>query len=260
MPHICLTGDGVEVDPGLAVFPILKQVDGRNSIVGTAFFIAKAGIFVTAKHVIQDVLDTEGRQIYPIAGLQILTDNRYTIRQVISCHANTRSDVVVGVLEWRGEEFCSKVLALTLVEPRIGSSIHTYAYPGSNVRIESNVQTLTLNTDFYDGILTEHLPEGRDRTMLPFPCYRGDIRILGGASGGPVFDDAGRVFGVNCTGFEGDGNDISYFTRINEILPLRVDNIVIEGVHRNNIEVIELVERRIVIFEPQFNRNQLLRI
>lgn len=93
--------------------------------------------------------------------------------------------------------------------------------------------------------------------MLPFPCYRGSIRILGGASGGPAMDEKGRVFGVNCTGFE--GSSISYFARINEILPLRVNDVVIDGLHRNSVDIIELAERKQVIFEPSFKRNQIIK-
>ena len=147
MPYICQTGKGEKADPGLAIFPILKQVGGKNLVVGTAFFITNTGVFVTAKHVIRDVLDDEGKQQYPIAGLQILPGNQYIIRQVLRCHSNTKSDIAVGVLaqpkhKVTGELLLNKLLTLTLIEPRLGSRIVTYAYPESTTIIEGNLQTL----------------------------------------------------------------------------------------------------------------------
>lgn len=63
--------------------------------------------------------------------------------------------------------------------------------------------------------------------MLPGPCYRTSIRIHDGASGGPVYSPNGHVFGVNSTGM--DGTDISYVSRVSDILPLRVDSVLAEG-------------------------------
>ncbi|MCK9614986.1 MAG: serine protease [Candidatus Omnitrophica bacterium] len=262
MSYICKTGKGEEADPSLAIFPILKEVDGKRLVVGSAFFITNTGIFVTAKHVIKDVFDERGKQKYPIFGLQILPDDKYIIRPVLSCYSNTKSDVVVGALEQQrhkitGEPRSNKLLVLTLIEPKQGARIVTYAYPGSKTEIEGNVQTLTLKPEYYDGVLEDYLPEGRDKSMLPFPCYRGSIRIIGGASGGPVMDEQGRVFGINCTGFE--GTNISFFARINEILALRVDDLVINGVHRDSIDIIELAERKVIIFEPSFKRSQIIK-
>jgi hypothetical protein len=261
MPYIFKTDTGEKIDPSLAIFPILKQKDEKWLLIGTAFFITNTGLFVTAKHVIKDVLDSKGKQKYPIFALQFLPDNKYIKRVVLRCHSNTKSDVSVGVLapmthNITGKPLTNKVVVLTLNKPKQGSRIVTYAYPNSKTSIDGNVQTIKLKTDCYDGVLEEYLPEGRDKSMLSFPCYRGSIKILGGASGGPVMDEDGRVFGINCTGFE--GVSISYFARINEILPLKVDDVVIDGTHRDSVDIIELAERKQIIFEPFFKRNQII--
>jgi hypothetical protein len=54
---------------------------------------------------------------------------------------------------------------------------------------------------YYEDRIEEYLPAGRDRVMLPGPCWRTSMTIHGGASGGPVFDERGRVFAINSTGF-----------------------------------------------------------
>jgi hypothetical protein len=260
MPYICQSGKGEKTDPGLAIFPILKKVEGKYLVIGTAFFITASGNFVTAKHVMADVFDEEGKQKYPIFGLQLLSDNKYIIRKVRRCNINTKSDVAVGALEQprhevTGELLRNKIVILTLIEPRQGSRIATYAYPESVTDIDGNTQTLRIKSDYYGGILEEYLPEGRDKSMLPFPCYRGSVRILGGASGGPVMDEQGRVFGINCTGFE--GTNIGYFARINEILALTLDDVDIDGTHRDSIDIIELAEKGYIVFKPLFKRSQI---
>jgi hypothetical protein len=69
-------------------------------------------------------------------------------------------------------------------------------------------------------------PERRDAVMLSLRCYRTSISVPGGASGGPVFDSLGRVFGINCTGI--DGTDVSYLARVEEALPLIAAGMMLE--------------------------------
>jgi hypothetical protein len=90
--------DGQEADGALAIFPIVKKIDGLFKLVGTAFFISNTGLFVTAKHVMEDVLDKDMRLKCPIYGLQLLENNKYFIRQILRYSFNTKSDIVVGVL------------------------------------------------------------------------------------------------------------------------------------------------------------------
>jgi hypothetical protein len=109
------------------------------------------------------------------------------------------------------------------VPPDLNSRVVTFAYPKHSNRIINNVQLIDVRPTFYDGDITEYFPAGRDRVLLPAPCYRTSIIIHGGASGGPVFSRSGGVFGLNSTGI--DGTDISFVSRINEILELVVDDV-----------------------------------
>jgi len=260
MGYICMSVDGKETDASHAIFPILKQVDAIWKMVGTGFFISNTGIFVTAKHVIEDVLDKDGKPMCPICGFQLLEGDKYAIRDIIGCQSNTKSDVAVGVLrpmthKITAEPLYNKIIPLATLQPRIGSRVVTYAYPESTVELEEQLQTVELQARFYDGRLEEYYPNGRDSSMLPFPCYRGSVRILGGASGGPVLDEKSRAFGVNCTGI--DGTDIGFFARINEIFALSVGDVNLNGVHRDEVSIIELAEGNKIICDPPINRNDI---
>lgn len=253
MPYIGRTQNGKNADIAHAIFPIFKIVKGVHKLIGTAFFITKTGLFVTAKHVLSDVFDKNGSQLYPILGLQLFGNNQYIRRPVLRCCSNAKSDVTVGVLapvthNRTGDHLLNKILTLTTKVPKVSSRIVTYAYPKTTVFLKNNIQKIDLTPEFYDGELEEYLPSGRDSFMIPFPCYRGNIKLLGGASGGPTMDDKGRVFGINCTGY--DGTNISYFARINEILPLWVDDVNLDATHRKKVSVRELIDKKHIQIDP----------
>lgn len=65
--------------------------------------------------------------------------------------------------------------------------------------IHSLSQTFTASTGFAS---TVH-PAGRDRVLLPTPCFRTSVPFRSGMSGGPVIAaEDGSVLGVVSTGFE----------------------------------------------------------
>ena len=53
------------------------------------------------------------------------------------------------------------------------------------------------------GLVIDSYPEGRDRAMLPGPCFAVDCDARGGMSGGPVFDSRGHLVGVVSSSYEG---------------------------------------------------------
>lgn len=239
------------------IFPIVKHSGAEFELVGTGFFICNFGIFVTARHVLFDVLDEDGNQVHPIGAIHSINENEYLLRPVLRCNSNTVSDITVGVLapalhNVTGEPLTNSITSLTIEVPTIGSNIVTYAYPESDLTKKSEgKQIANLQPKFYDGKLEDCHPEGRDSVMLPFPCYRGSMPILSGASGGPVFNNVGHVFGVNCSGV--DGTDIGYFSRINEIFQLWVDDVMLDGVKRDRVSVKELIDLKQIVFNPPIN-------
>lgn len=66
---------------------------------------------------------------------------------------------------------------------------------------------------------------GRDRVVMPFPCFRTSARFDGGMSGGPLADHSGNVFGVVCSSFDTDGTGapISYASPIGPALAIHLE-------------------------------------
>jgi hypothetical protein len=220
--------DGAPAKASRGIFPIVRyDGDGHFHLLGTGFFISTTGLFVTARHVLMDTFDSKGRERYPIGIVQFLPENIYIQRPILRCAAHRVADVAVGVAapmnDPSGKPLTNPVLTVNLVPPDLNSRVVTFAYPKHSNRIIENVQHFDVRPTFYDGDITEFFPSGRDRVLLPAPCYRTSMIIHGGASGGPVFSRTGGVFGLNSTGI--DGTDISFVSRINEIFELVVDDV-----------------------------------
>lgn len=191
-------------------------------MLGTGFFITRLGFFMTAKHVLEEVLNQMGEPICntSLSIIQFKENNTYYYRPIRGFNRHPEADIAIGECypmshKKTGEPLFNRVVPLSLTYPFIGEHIYTYAYPGTTVKQESETNHVSFNAKFYAGILNEYYPKGRDRVMLPFPCYRTSIVLHGGASGGPVFGQNGKVFGVNSTGFDGEIS-VYYVSRIHD--------------------------------------------
>lgn len=226
------TGDGADTNPSEAIFPILtQQNDGLFVAIGTGFFIAENGVFVTAAHVGQAVLDEHGNATGPFGLFQFLPPNQYYVRPIHRVTRHLVADIAVGVAapmhhNTTGAPMPNKILTLAAKPPLVGSNVCTYAYPKTVIE-PGKPQVVRFEPGFFDGLLLEHLPSGRDTVILPGPCFRTSIVIHGGASGGPVVDANGTVFAVNSTGFEDD--DLSYVSCISQVLDLAITGVALPG-------------------------------
>jgi Trypsin-like peptidase domain len=240
------TGTGESVEGGPAIFPIIRHhTDGTVDLLGTGFFIANNGLFVTAKHVLNAPFDPRtGQQLFPVSIIHFHEKGSYFIRPVIRCAFHPVADLTVGVAaqmtrDSDGALLANKSLVLNVDSIAPGAHVTTYAYPRyEKVITQSGIQIFNVMPSFYDGEIVEYLPTGRDRVMLPGPCYRTSIRIHHGASGGPVFSKDGRVFAINSTGF--DGTEDSYVSSIGGILDLAIDDVVIGGKAPRSVTIREL--------------------
>jgi hypothetical protein len=80
--------------------------------------------------------------------------------------------------------------------------------------------------------------------FLPGPCYQTTMTVIGGASGGPVFNKYGKVIGVNSTGY--DGQQISFVSRIHEALTFKVPDVNIDGKSKDEINMVQLAKLGII--------------
>jgi hypothetical protein len=248
------TGDGLEADPSSAIFPIVKyDAAGVMDLLGTGFFISTVGLFVTARHVLSDPFDRRGNQVYPIAMIHYRGDGTYFIRPILRCALHPVADVAVGVCapmahNLDGTPLTNKIVTLTTVRPELQSPIFTYAYPKYATKVIDGVQAINFVPTYYDGNIVEDLPNGRDRVLLPGPCYRTNIAIHHGASGGPVFSPSRSAFALNSTGF--DGTDDSYVSSIKPIFDLRIDDVVMNDQPAQSVPIIEMARAGHIVVCP----------
>ncbi len=227
-------------DPRYSVSPVIVEVEkDRYECLGTCFFITETGIFITAKHVLEDVypqkeileeqknyLDEEfdAKKTIKISRQvlipQFLPNNQALLRNVVWSVLLSNDDVAVGVVEGKnylkGDRIKTVPLVLSARDAKVGDTLFTFAYPKSR-KLDN------LSFDFSPitsiGLVNEHYPNGRDRVMLPNPCYQTSINITGGSSGGPVFNALGAVVGINTSGID---ESIHYVSKINNILDMPV--------------------------------------
>lgn len=222
------SADGRTVSDVNAVFPILRADDGRPEIVGTGFFIAREGIFVTARH----CFEHEGRiaSDHSFVIFQMGEGNTYYQRPIMRAWHSDRADVSVGVAAPMNHRTTKKplvntVMILTAERPPVGTEVVTYAFGNSQKEVLGSKTKLIFAPRFQDGVLLDYFPNGRDSVMINWPVYETSLFLQGGASGGPVVGPNGTVFAINTYSMDGQP-DVSYVTPIDFILDAEIDGIV----------------------------------
>jgi Trypsin-like peptidase domain len=226
------TGDGKQAHPSHAIFPIVSQhTDGTFVPIGTGFFVAENGVFLTAAHVVNEVLAKDGTATGPFGLFQFLPSGQYHVRTIHRATRHLVADVAVGVAtpmhhKTTGEPVPNKILTLAAQPPPLNAPVFTYAYPKSTV-LAGRLQAVHFNPGYFEGSLMEHFPHGRDNVLLPGPCFRNSMVIHGGASGGPVIGPSGAVFAVNSTGLEGES--VSFVSCVSAALDLAITEVRLPG-------------------------------
>lgn len=244
-------GNGVEAHAQEAIFPIIKQniQTKQFSLLGTGFFISQTGLLMTAKHVLQDVI-TNKKADRPIGIIHVLPNNQYILRSIVKGFWFERSDVAVAQLDQpvhkkTKDVLQNKKLKLSTSKLLIDDIVFTFAYPASEFSMEDSSQKLVLCPSFYEGKLIKHFAAGRDRTMLPNPCWQTDIYIHGGASGGPVFNSKGAVIGINSTSLNIAPN-CSHISTIEHALTIEISGLKINGNTQTKFSLKELGKLQII--------------
>jgi hypothetical protein len=199
--------DGPLPNPIGHTFPILTHDPlGVWELVGTGFYISGDGLFVTARHVVEYVLE-DGRQIAPLVIFHQHSDtglfgpSQVLFRPIMQCWLGDPADVALGVAvtftnNQTGEQLRHWCWPLCWSIPADGEHVGTYAFPRH--RMSPDGRSLNLHPELYRGTVLSTGPF-RDRSMIPFPYLEVNCRIHGAASGGPIAQTGGRVLGVNCT-------------------------------------------------------------
>jgi trypsin-like peptidase len=231
-------------------FPLLTHDDqGCWRLIGTGFYISGDGLFVTAAHVIEDVLE-DGRQAAPLAIMHLWSESglfgpeSYLLRPIIQCWVGDTADIVLGVAAHATNNETGATLShwrwpLSWEPPTVGQSVATYAFPNHSIEQTAGGQTFHFQPDLYPGSVLE-IDEFRDRLLVPYPYMHVSFDIHGAASGGPVVaGDA--VVGVNCRFMKPGGPGV--VAQIRSLQDSFIDDAVLSGESvRRRVQFSELVE------------------
>jgi hypothetical protein len=201
------------------VMPLVAKVANTFVPVGTGFMIHPSGLMITARHVIaeaQRLAEEEAGQKGATYGLyaMYITDELVDadkflggpipIDQISEDHA---IDIAICLLRLprnknTGEALYTKSMPLTVRIPRPDEHIVAIGYHGMSIQETRSSEEIAcsfqLDTAYSAGNITELYPERRDSVFLKFPVAQGSARFKHGMSGGPVFNESGRVFGIIC--------------------------------------------------------------
>jgi hypothetical protein len=114
-------------------------------------------------------------------------------------------------------------LHLNILPPTKGERIAAFGYASTSVVAETGQQVrCQLNPSTSMGTVTEVFPEKRDSSLLSFPSYEVEAHFIGGMSGGPIFNEAGELCGLICSGY--DDAPVAYGVVLWPMVGIRIDH------------------------------------
>lgn len=97
-----------------------------------------------------------------------------------------------------------------------------------------------LNPSTSIGVVTEVYPELRDSALLSFPSFQVKTHFIGGMSGGPIFNEAGELCGLICSGYDDD--PIAYGVVLWPMTGIRIDDIIPAVISKLPYTILELAK------------------
>jgi hypothetical protein len=214
------------------VCPLAEYLGGDKwRFSGTAFYISRAGICLTAAHNFlrkggSDSTDPKDWIRSPVVVRAIASGEnsfRISMVRVGKVHLKTdRLDIAICQAGVGHSEPKPKQLRLASAWPKEGDLVYGYSCPNIPGNVDNVTGKLALKHSDYSGQVTACLPNGRDRTFLPNACFEIKLDAPGGTSGGPIFNAAGHVVGVISTSMAGDP-PTTYATPIAPILDMGLE-------------------------------------
>ena len=141
---------------------------------------------------------------------------------------------VVPVDELAKAQKSLKSPIMNILPPVKGETIAAFGFASTHIVREEGLQVeFGLNPITSPGVVTDVYPESRDSALLSFPSFEVQTHFIGGMSGGPIFNQAGELCGLVCSGY--DHAPVAYGVVLWPIVGIRIDHnlpgVLSEGPH-----------------------------
>lgn len=209
--------------PVTAVSVLLIGRDGRSATkaIGSGVFVS-TGLIMTARHVVEGFWDyygdpkvdlhTEGtkKTDFSVYAVQFPGNGTayalWATKNMALCPYSDLAVISVVPVNDLAKSYPFPLMPhMDILPPAVGEEVAAFGWADTSVLSEDGdtvkFQPKPLSTI---GKVTEVWPESRDSSFLPFPCFSvEETAFIGGMSGGPIFNKAGHLCGLICTGFDG---------------------------------------------------------
>lgn len=208
-----------------AIVAFKGYVDDELKNFGSGVIIGP-GMILTATHVLEEYIsinespiifsflpEDKARVWIPTAKVTCSGSSTYRLDEkiisdlsIVSCNLHSESYM----------EYPLSLIPLELSLPLPGSRLWAVGFRKGNVEDDRLLTPLVTS-----GVVLNCFPHGRGERM-PSPCIEVDMEAYGGMSGGPVFNEDGRVIGIVSSSFDGGP---TYVTLVWDAMRIPVNNL-----------------------------------
>lgn len=190
---------------------------GENLIPGTATFITK-NLAITAKHVMTLIYEKFNQTIikFPEMGKTTRLQDKKTsiillqffgkknvpgiwgVKNVFLAPNTDIAYILLTPINNEAKNYQWTFPEIDLHPPRIGSKITAYGFIDMHGKVINGVTEWSANSALTTGVVRKIHHKKRDCGMLSFPVINTNAHFEHGMSGGPVYNEEGRLFAIVC--------------------------------------------------------------
>jgi S1-C subfamily serine protease len=240
---------------GLGVLLVGRDGVAPTTAIGSGVFVGDR-LIMTVKHVIQGywdiyqkskvVLERKGRKIADFEMFAVQAPGTssepalWAARKVAPCpYSDLALISVVPVDDLAKAQPELIAPPIRILPPAKGEKITAFGYASTSTILEEGLQLkFGLNPSLSEGVVTEVYPLSRDSVMLSFPSFEVKTHFIGGMSGGPIFNEAGEICGLICSGY--DDTPVAYGVVLWPMTGIRIDHSVPKVVSEGPFTILEL--------------------
>jgi S1-C subfamily serine protease len=257
-----LPGFQTQIQEG--VMPLLAKDGDSFVIVGTGFIISHFGLMMTATHVIEyaesfkirtlndagEYYDhTEMFAFFISRQGERLIGDLIPIQKVWYCDEHDIGLCFLQETHFEGKRVYFPQFILSPGIPKEGERIIAFGYPYNKVEANSDLIKYFHKNAYARGHIIKVHEKQHDFGKFNFPCFRTEARFDHGMSGGPIFNENGKVCGVVCSGLAPSEEGQEYFSigsLMGIALTIELDLAFNGDTNTEDLTLYDLVERGFV--------------